>query len=369
MDRGFKLFGVRVSESPSSPSTLCSSSAVAAVMIRKSLSMGNLSSYGEASSTAPPSDEQQNDLLGESLDGYASDDLVHTNSSSRERKKGIPWTEEEHRLFLLGLQKLGKGDWRGISQNFVKSRTPTQVASHAQKHFLRRSNLNKRRRRSSLFDITADEVSSLHEELASEELGFEPADVCSGVHDIRSSHGFSFSDSRREAALLSTYAYPVGGFPIPLKPFPRSCLPMSVPEIAEEVSEEGEVESMEGCETGEVRKDTPSADISAMDLVPDGNDQALNHHLGPPFPLFPMWSGPGLPWPLDSKVLKPTPIIPTPSSLAAAAAEDSTNLSESSYIGSSRPVMEPTPLSYKLLQEGSRYSAFHSTSSVGSSEL
>lgn len=367
MDRGFKLFGVRVSESPSSPSTLCSSSAVSAVMIRKSLSMGNLC---EASSTAPPSDEQQNGTLGESLDGYASDDLVHTNSSSRERKKGIPWTEEEHRLFLLGLQKLGKGDWRGISRNFVKSRTPTQVASHAQKHFLRRSNLNKRRRRSSLFDITADKVSSLDEELASQELGFEPADVCSGVHDIRSSHGFSISDRRREAALLSTFAYPVGGFPNPMKPsFTRSCLPVSVPEIAEEVSEEGEAESMEGCETSEVRKDTPSAGISAMDLVPDGNDQALNRHLGPPFPLFPMWSGPGLPWSLDSKVLKPTPIIPTPSSLAAAAAEDSTKLSESSYVGSSRAVMEPTPLSYKLLQEGSRYSAFHSTSSVGSSEL
>jgi SHAQKYF class myb-like DNA-binding protein len=52
---------------------------------------------------------------------------------------GVPWTEEEHRRFLLGLQKLGKGDWRGISHNFVVSRTPTQVASHAQKYFIRQS--------------------------------------------------------------------------------------------------------------------------------------------------------------------------------------------------------------------------------------
>ena len=52
---------------------------------------------------------------------------------------GVPWTEEEHRRFLLGLQKLGKGDWRGISRNFVVSRTPTQVASHAQKYFIRQS--------------------------------------------------------------------------------------------------------------------------------------------------------------------------------------------------------------------------------------
>ncbi|KAK4589152.1 hypothetical protein RGQ29_019943 [Quercus rubra] len=39
-------------------------------------------------------------------------------------------------MFLLGLQKLGKGDWRGIACNYVISRTPTQVASHAQKYFI-----------------------------------------------------------------------------------------------------------------------------------------------------------------------------------------------------------------------------------------
>ena len=72
--------------------------------------------------------------------------------------EGVPWSEEEHRLFLLGLHKVGKGDWRGISRNFVKTRTPTQVASHAQKYFLRRHNQNRRRRRSSLFDITTDTV-------------------------------------------------------------------------------------------------------------------------------------------------------------------------------------------------------------------
>lgn len=66
---------------------------------------------------------------------------------------GMPWTEKEHQMFLVGLEKLGKGDWRGISRNFVPTKTPTQVASHAQKYFLRHNNHNKRKRRPSLFDV------------------------------------------------------------------------------------------------------------------------------------------------------------------------------------------------------------------------
>eukprot|EP00252_Welwitschia_mirabilis_P003015 TRINITY_DN13058_c0_g1_i2.p1 TRINITY_DN13058_c0_g1~~TRINITY_DN13058_c0_g1_i2.p1 ORF type:complete len:310 (+),score=41.73 TRINITY_DN13058_c0_g1_i2:53-982(+) len=75
-------------------------------------------------------------------------------SAEQERKKGVPWTEEEHRLFLLGLHRYGKGDWRSISRNFVVSRTPTQVASHAQKYFIRLHSGNKDKRRSSIHDIT-----------------------------------------------------------------------------------------------------------------------------------------------------------------------------------------------------------------------
>ena len=59
------------------------------------------------------------------------------------------------RLFLLGLEKYGKGDWRSISRNFVISRTPTQVASHAQKYFIRLNSMNRERRRSSIHDITS----------------------------------------------------------------------------------------------------------------------------------------------------------------------------------------------------------------------
>lgn len=75
--------------------------------------------------------------------------------AEQERRKGIPWTEEEHRLFLLGLDKFGKGDWRSISRNYVISRTPTQVASHAQKYFIRLNSMNRDRRRTSIHDITS----------------------------------------------------------------------------------------------------------------------------------------------------------------------------------------------------------------------
>ncbi|XP_038720055.1 transcription factor SRM1-like [Tripterygium wilfordii] len=90
--------------------------------------------------------------------GHYNSESNHGSKGSRsdqERRKGIAWTEDEHRLFLLGLDKYGKGDWRSISRNFVVTRTPTQVASHAQKYFIRLNSMNKDRRRSSIHDITS----------------------------------------------------------------------------------------------------------------------------------------------------------------------------------------------------------------------
>jgi len=54
----------------------------------------------------------------------------------------------------MGLKKYGKGDWRNISRNFVTTRTPTQVASHAQKYFIRQLIGGKDKKRSSIHDIT-----------------------------------------------------------------------------------------------------------------------------------------------------------------------------------------------------------------------
>ncbi|KAL1217722.1 Transcription factor SRM1 [Cardamine amara subsp. amara] len=81
-----------------------------------------------------------------------------SNKQKREFKqkwrKGVSWTSDEHREFLLGLEQYGKGDWRSISRYSVLTRTPSQVASHAQKYYARHNTKNKHSKRSSIHDIT-----------------------------------------------------------------------------------------------------------------------------------------------------------------------------------------------------------------------
>ncbi|OIW18057.1 hypothetical protein TanjilG_19289 [Lupinus angustifolius] len=74
-----------------------------------------------------------------------------------DKKKGTLWTAEEHRLFVRGLEKCGNGDWKGIATKFVVSRNPSQVASHAQKYFLRQNTTKDDRKRKSIHDITTRE--------------------------------------------------------------------------------------------------------------------------------------------------------------------------------------------------------------------
>ncbi|XP_062191630.1 transcription factor MYBS3-like [Phragmites australis] len=125
--RPVRLFGVRIGDKP----------------IRKSASMGNIAHLGAEGSG------------GGREEGYGSDG----EHERPHKKRGEAWTEEEHKKFLFGLNKLGKGDWRGISRSYVISRTPTQVASHAQKYFNRQTNVHRRKRRSSLFDMVIDDSS------------------------------------------------------------------------------------------------------------------------------------------------------------------------------------------------------------------
>lgn len=365
---GFKLFGVRLSTeccaASSSPGVASECSSSASTAMRKSVSMGNLCNYGSpegGASPLSPTQFEQHDV-GDPVEGYASDDLVHTSSSSRERKKGVPWTEEEHRTFLLGLQKLGKGDWRGISRNFVKTRTPTQVASHAQKYFLRRNNSNKRRRRSSLFDITPDTVSSVLEEPVLEETGCDDPDVCAELSLGQSiPHGPSHA---LEVSRLAGHGHPFGYFPVPVHHFPVACIPAAgasdATRVAGKEAEMKEFETVEVAENGLLRR---SAEVDVMEVVPEVGDVGEVGY-NPPQPTgqvaqVPVWPGLGFYgglWGSECKIVRPTPIIPRP----AQKADEAMKITELA-INVTKRVMEPTPLSHKLLEEGSRHSAFHVT--------
>ncbi|KAG2311146.1 hypothetical protein Bca4012_025602 [Brassica carinata] len=81
--------------------------------------------------------------------------------------------------------------------NIFKSRTPTQVASHAQKYFLRRTNLNCRRRRFSLFDITTKTVTGMYME---QDQVHHPQDV-SSLPETNISSGHQFMQVFPEVAV------------------------------------------------------------------------------------------------------------------------------------------------------------------------
>ncbi|KAI3727443.1 hypothetical protein L6452_16056 [Arctium lappa] len=314
-NRGLKLFGVRITDGS----------------IRKSASMGNLTHYTGSGSAggpfnAPSAAGTDLDSPGDTpdhnaaADGYASEDFVAGSSSSRERKKGVPWTEEEHRMFLLGLQKLGKGDWRGIARNYVISRTPTQVASHAQKYFIRQSNMSRRRRRSSLFDMVAD----------------DPLDL-----PMMASHDYNDGNtSQPETQSINN--------------------PMCVPTLEEK---EEECESMDSANSNIVEV---AADLPTNLMHQDGTQYCypvmFPAYVSPPFiPVaIPFWPGGSVPGPAAAaaakaeshEVLKPTAVhSKSPINVDELVGLSKLSLGKSSGDGG--------PNSLKLVGSLSRQSAFH----------
>lgn len=295
-NRGVKLFGVRITDGS----------------IRKSASMGNLTHYTGSSTglsgLAGPDHDSPGDTPDHAAaDGYGSEDFVPGSSSSRERKKGVPWTEEEHRMFLLGLQKLGKGDWRGIARNYVISRTPTQVASHAQKYFIRQTNMSRRKRRSSLFDIVAD----------------DSADAPMLSHDL-----FSVNPSLADDG--------------------QSNNPLPVPTLEEEC------ESMDSANSNDVVESIPPPNPESSQLC---YPVVFPAYFSPvvPFPI-PFWAGCNAePTKMEShEVLKPTAVH----SKSPINVDELVGMSKLS-LGDSIGTLGSSSLSLKLGGSSSRQSAFH----------
>ena len=45
------------------------------------------------------------------------------------------WKPDEHERFMEGLRVLGKSNWTAIANNYVRTKSPQQVTSHAVKYF------------------------------------------------------------------------------------------------------------------------------------------------------------------------------------------------------------------------------------------
>ncbi|KAL2318365.1 hypothetical protein Fmac_032241 [Flemingia macrophylla] len=60
------------------------------------------------------------------------------------------------KLFLFGLKKFGKGKWKQIAEKILVTKNHTQIASHAQKYFLRLSNTVNQKKRRSIHDLTLE---------------------------------------------------------------------------------------------------------------------------------------------------------------------------------------------------------------------
>eukprot|EP00189_Rhodosorus_marinus_P011385 CAMPEP_0184743804 /NCGR_PEP_ID=MMETSP0315-20130426/6598_1 /TAXON_ID=101924 /ORGANISM="Rhodosorus marinus, Strain UTEX LB 2760" /LENGTH=395 /DNA_ID=CAMNT_0027215221 /DNA_START=161 /DNA_END=1348 /DNA_ORIENTATION=+ len=73
------------------------------------------------------------EALKKQINEYSSADREKNDTSKSTRRY---WSTEEHKRFLEAVEKFGQKDVRAIA-NYVGSRNPTQVRTHAQKYFLK----------------------------------------------------------------------------------------------------------------------------------------------------------------------------------------------------------------------------------------
>ncbi|KAM0922613.1 hypothetical protein ACQ4PT_006090 [Festuca glaucescens] len=109
---------------------------------------------GEDSTAAPVSMAG-----GEALDraGKHKRGRKRTEVSAEGRNRAVPWSEEEHRLFLKGITEHGVGKWQKLSRELVTTRSASQIASHYQKYAIRQAKLGRNQcKRPSIHDINAN---------------------------------------------------------------------------------------------------------------------------------------------------------------------------------------------------------------------
>ncbi|KNC51138.1 uncharacterized protein AMSG_11983 [Thecamonas trahens ATCC 50062] len=84
--------------------------------------------------------------------------LASPMDSSASSTAGRSWTLNEHVLFVIGLEVFGRGDWRSIATKYVRTRNPSQVASHGQKYYSRQKRITSGK----IVSSTAKSDESLH---------------------------------------------------------------------------------------------------------------------------------------------------------------------------------------------------------------
>ncbi|EFC46587.1 predicted protein [Naegleria gruberi] len=141
-------------DSISSPSLISRSKIIGVVSTSRSSSVTDIhrkspSFASESSSCKSPTrdDTPKASLSKIQKPKHATQKKRSSSSSSTDEEEGKKfntgtWTRSEHEQFLKGLEEVGK-NWKLISENYVQTRKRTQIASHAQKWFLKLAEMKK----------------------------------------------------------------------------------------------------------------------------------------------------------------------------------------------------------------------------------